>query len=378
MRKIRASIQIILCAALLTGVGGCSKVQLERPTLEDLGLISVIGFDYLDDKHLKMFAAIPQSSQGKKNKTQIFNATASIPHQALMRLSSMSEKTVTMAQMRVVLFSEAFARKKGLKDTMISLYRDPLIGDNVFIGIVEGTVEELMNARYKNTEELGVFLNDVLHPRRETSFQPHSTLHDFMFHTTAETSDPVVPFLKRSEGSIQIAYGVILKNGKMVDVLKQDEGKLIVPLFGITQPPSIELSIADEKEPDGRAEAIIDYISAKCRITVSGDLQRPVFQIKMSMKGNLLAYTGSKDLENPDQMNAVQEQLEKEMEKSLTKTLIRMQKKSLDPVGFGEYLRSKYDGKWSREKGDDYLANAVFNTRVALKLIRYGTISGKK
>ncbi|RNB75993.1 hypothetical protein EDM56_31035, partial [Brevibacillus fluminis] len=120
------------------------------------------------------------------------------------------------------------------------------------------------------------------------------------------------------------------------------------------------------------------YISTKCRITVSGALQRPVFQINMSMKGNLLAYTGSKDLENPDEMNAVQEQLEKEMEKSLSKTLIRLQKKGLDPVGFGEHLRAKYDGEWSREKGDDYLANAVFHTRVALKLIRYGTISGKK
>ncbi|RNB77699.1 Ger(x)C family spore germination protein, partial [Brevibacillus fluminis] len=265
MKRTWVIIQIILCAALLAGVGGCSKEHYERPTLEDLGLISIIGFDYLDDKHMKMFAAIPQSSQWKKNKTQIFNATASIPHQALMRLSSMSEKTVTMAQMRVVLFSEAFARKKGLKDTMISLYRDPLIGDNVFIGIVEGTVEELMTARYKNTEELGVFLNDVMHPRRETSFQPHLTIHDFIFHTTAETSDPVAPFLKRSEGSIQIASGAVLKHGKMVDVLKQEEGKLIVPLFGITRLPSVELSIADEKERDGRAEAIIDYISTKCR-----------------------------------------------------------------------------------------------------------------
>ena len=53
-------------------ISGCSTVQGSQPSVEKLGMISVIGFDYIDDEKMKMKFIMRQPVPELLKHTQIF------------------------------------------------------------------------------------------------------------------------------------------------------------------------------------------------------------------------------------------------------------------------------------------------------------------
>ncbi|WP_332631544.1 hypothetical protein [Halalkalibacter flavus] len=108
---------LLMMAILL--LFGCADPNLEHPVIEDLGMV-------------------------------------------MMDVSTLTEKTLTSAQLRVVLFSEEFARKRGVMKELENLYRDPQVGSNVFVAVVKGTVEDILTATYKDKPEINNYINELL------------------------------------------------------------------------------------------------------------------------------------------------------------------------------------------------------------------------
>ncbi|UZN00759.1 hypothetical protein OL548_15660 [Lysinibacillus sp. MHQ-1] len=66
-RKLLLSITL----ALLLLLAGCSRKELKVP-LEDIGMVGIMAFDYMDEDQMKLTVAIPQYSPEAQQKTQIF------------------------------------------------------------------------------------------------------------------------------------------------------------------------------------------------------------------------------------------------------------------------------------------------------------------
>lgn len=363
----------VLCMLLMvTLLPGCA-VEIERPALEDLGMIGVMGFDYMSPNQTKVVVSLPQPSQEAKEITQVYKTIADLPSEALMALSVKSEKSMSLAQLRVVLFNETYARKVGIRKVVENFYRNPSVGDNVFIAIVKGSVEDLMMAKYENKPEFNKFLNDLLHPRRETAFHSFINIHETMYRLKAGTSDIDMPYLEKQQGDIQITKVALFAEDKMIGFLSQREGKIVQALRERSQLPDMDFSVPEEG--NSRVKIVVNFVSSSAKNKVRGDLDAPLIQINLTIRNRILAYSGQRNLEKPDEWVALEKGLEHEMNREAMKLLRKLQKIGVEPCNLTEHVRARYHGEWNKELARKALANAKFEVHTNIIIIGFGTIS---
>ena len=85
-----------------------------------------------------------QSTHGVKSKPETQTTSARSLETIASRLNAKSPHNVVVGQMRVVLFGKALG-ERGMGEIITNLQRDPNIGRDVQLAIVDGSAEELLN-----------------------------------------------------------------------------------------------------------------------------------------------------------------------------------------------------------------------------------------
>lgn len=369
--NLRLSLTVVMfCIAILAG---CGAVDNPHPSLEEYGFVVVMGYDYLADGKMKVTIALPRSSQQEEQQPQIFTALLTRPEEFLLVMSPKSEKTIAPNQLRVLLFSEAFAREMGLNTPLRWLYQASRVGDNVQLGIVKGSVEELMTAVYKNKEPLDTYLNDFLRPRRETAFQDSPVIHDFIRDTTSGVKDPTLPLLEKKPGYVEMTKAAVVRDGKLVGYFSRREGTVLQALTNRKGLAPLLLSVKDKKT--GKQERVLlHFIDSKVQRRNVGSGQSPHFLIQLTMRINLLQYTGAKNLERIEELVALQEELNKAVEQLALDALQKCQQMGVDPTGMSDLIRAKYKGKWDKQAVREAWKKATFQIHVDVRLNGIGTV----
>lgn len=370
---MRYGLPIILLFLFLWMISGCAT-QMEQPALEDVGLIGVMGFDYVDENKMKVTVSVPQPAQDAEEKTEIYSVTVNLVHESIMKLSTESERTLSAAQLRVVLFSEKFATKHGIEQIIKHLYRDSVVGDKVFVAVVKGSVEELMTAKYPDKPRIGVYLNGLLHPHMGIAFSPFTTIHDYIFHLSDGVSDPITPYLEKKNSNVKVSKVALFKRGKMVGTMSPEEAKLVSALHFNKDLANIKLKIK-EKEMKKPTWILLHFVKNTSKIESNGNLDNPEFNVEISLTANVQEYTGTEDLEKDVHVNGVETAINEVIKKDMEKLLKKFQKIGVDPIRLGEAMRSHIGkSEWSKEVWMDTFPRAQFDIKVQTEIKSTGTL----
>ncbi|WP_157800875.1 Ger(x)C family spore germination protein [Bacillus solitudinis] len=355
---------------------GCQTPELEDPVIEDLGMVGVIGFDYVDDEDVKVTVTLPQPNQDAQEAYQKFTTVVKMPHQAIMDMSTLSEKVLTFAQLRVVLFSEEYARKIGVWKVLENLYRDPRVGTNVYIAIVKGNVEEILGGDYKDKPEINIYLHELLTPRPMMAFSPITTLHYFINRKTDEVSEPSVPYLEKvDERSIKITKTAIFKSDKLVDTIDPEEAKLFEGLKKKKVLPDIAIMLPGEKTAkQEEAMVILKFVENRFHSKVNGDLENPEIYVHLYVRGSIVDYGGQRNLDSVKERKEIEQKIGKQLEDKVIKIMKNFQDIGIDPAGIGEQFRLQNSKEWSKEKWNEAFKNAKITVHVEARIISSGTI----
>ena len=357
---------------------GCVNVDQDQLKLEDYGMVGIIGFDHVKGGGTKITIALPQPVEEAEEGTQLFTVGANLPHEAIVRLSSRSEKTLTFSQMRVVLFSETYAREVGVKTILKSLYRDPSVGTNVRIAVVKGTVEDLLNKEYKSHPEVTVYLHELLKPRIVTAFNPFTSIHDFIFRMTDQISDPSTPYLEPVNDSVEITKVAIFQEEKMVDAIEPQDAKIVEGMKHRKNLPDIVEVIKETNPETGNEEEVtvdIKFVEARYKTTTNGDAEQPTIHANLYLRGIVTNYDGNLDLENSQQRKRLEEKVMEKTEQRMVALIERFQQLGVDPLGLGYDFRFKYRGSdWSKEKWNDIFKRAEITVNSKITIASSGTI----
>lgn len=366
---------LLVLVLVSVSLSGCAP-EYERPSLEDLALIGVMGFDYMDQEKVKVSVSLPAVSPSRnKELTQIYTTTASLTSEAMLTLATKAERTMSLAQLRVILFSEEYARKVGLGRIILDLYRNPIVGENVYIAIVKGTAEEIVSGDYSRKPTVNIYLNNLLRPRVESAFSSFTTLHDFVFMMTSQTRDPNLPYLIKNGEDVEIAKVALMRKDKMVGSYSQREGKLVQIILGRKRLPRMNFTFLRDTPKGKKAEQIVfDFIWSKAKVRSNGSLTKPKITIQVKLKGRLVGYKGDKDMQNEKQVKAMTQELEKAIKNELISLVRRFQKQRVDPAALEESLRQNYRGEWKRDIGLALYQKAEFDVKTELEITGYGTI----
>ncbi|MDR7319011.1 Ger(x)C family spore germination C-terminal domain-containing protein [Brevibacillus nitrificans] len=380
-------LMLILAGAI--SLSGCAP-QFERPSLEDMAMIGVIGFDFTGNTaEVKVSVSIPIPSSKEREVTQSYTAVSEVASEALVGLSTMAEQSMSLSQLRVILISEEYARKVGINKVILDLYRNPIVGENVFVAIVKGRAEDVIKATYEHKPELNTYLNYLLRPRVETAFSSFTTIKDFVFMLTCDCGDPNMPYLMRKANDVIVSKVALFHRDKMIGFLSQREGKLVQAMLGKRRLPrmsfhfpitptgsSTHLVNRIESNAEQKSEQVVlDFVWAKGRARSNGSQTNPRVHIKLEMRATIVGYTGNDSLDNKAQFEALRRKIEGQIKKEAVAMLLRFQKAGVDPAQLEESFRQKYRGKWDRTVGMRIYEKAGFDVDVSMEIIAFGTMN---
>lgn len=381
MKRLNFILAVILSAISL---GGCAP-EFEKPSLEDMAMIGVIGFDYAGEQNVLVSVSIPVPSSRNKEMTQSYTTVASITSEAMVSLSTMAERTMSLSQLRVILFSEEYARKVGISKVILDLYRNPIVGENVFVAVVKGRAADIINGQYENKPELNTYLNNLLRPRVETAFSSFASIKDLVYMMTSEVCDPNLPYLVKRGQDVQVSQVALFRGDKLVDLLSQREGKMIQAMAGRQRLPRMSFEFREhgngKREPGSvkgsdktEEQVVLDFVWAKGKVRSNGSQTNPLIRVKLELRASLVGYTGTKDLEKKGEFEALKSKLEAQIKKEAVMMLKKLQKAGIDPAQMEESLRQKYHGEWSRTVGMKLYQKADFDVDVTMEIIGFGTL----
>jgi len=356
-------LSILVLAALFPA--GCENKRLERPSLEDLEMVGVLGFDKSPQDRIKVTISVPQPTKGGFKKDQIYTGEGSLTHEAFYKISAMSAKSVSLRQTRVILIGEELARGGGLKDILMDLYRDPQVGNNGVLAIVKGSAESILkNTAPKQNSE---FLNDLLRPREETAFSPYTTLRDFIFVLTNEVSDPMIPYIEATKQSIKISKIALFKKDHLVGFMNPGEAQFIEMLRKEKRFPSITVPFTSS--PSMHGILLLNLMKSQVRTKVTGDLNDPVIFSKLELEAVIQDYKGKLNLESQKELKMVEQNCEEYIRDQIKDVLKKLQSMQVDPVGFGRYARMKFGRDWPkmRQKFVSAESDAMISVKITLR-----------
>lgn len=351
-------------------LSGCME-RGQHAYVEDLAMVSSIAFDYIDEQTVKMTVSIPHPTGESQEVTQHYSVDTELIQEGFVQISSKADKMVILNQLRTLLFSEEFAREGQVTEVIKHFYRNPKVGNNVQLGIVKGSAEEILKSDFPDKPSTDTYLYELLSPKLHTAFSPFTTMHDFLYTETNPIFYSTVPYLELEKDSVKIESIALFDSGKMIDTIAEKESSYIQALKGVVKLSPLEISFGEQ---DAKENVHIELIKSKAKITSNKNMESPKVTLQLNLQGALFEYKGKRDLQKMREYKALEKEVSEQVKKEIEQLLAQLQKLEVDPIGISEEFRMYYKGKWTEEITKKIIQNVEYDVQVEFKLLNTGIL----
>ncbi|MEK4523772.1 Ger(x)C family spore germination protein [Psychrobacillus sp. FSL W7-1457] len=352
----------------MTLLAGCNLNEKKVP-IEGIDMVGVMAFDYEDDGNYKLTAAIPQKSKYANERTQIYTTTTDLVTSGMVDIEKKTEKKVVLNQLRVILISEEFASSGMVVEVVKHLYRNTQVGNEVLLGIVKGSAEELMRGNYSDKASVINYVSDLLQPSVNLAFNPNTNIHDFMYTQTNPNFDPIIPVIEQKGEKLELTGVALFKDKRMDKILKPEDALYIQAIQGKKKLSPFTLKVFE------RDTLLLDFIDNSVKITSNKSLNSPKLKIKLKIEGTMSEYKGKRTtFQDPDSMERLEKEAEKVLEKKINDFLLEMQELEVDPIGLTENVRRHYRGKWDVELTRKTIHKMKWDIEVDMSILSTGVL----
>ncbi|WP_397537455.1 Ger(x)C family spore germination protein [Rummeliibacillus pycnus] len=357
---------------LLLFLSGCSQDKSKIP-LEDVAMVGVMAFDYIEENKTKLTVVIPQYSQKAQKNIQTISVTSDIVSNGIRKIGKLSDRKVELNQLRIVLINEDFARQEKVRDIIEYLYRNPQVGNKVYIAVVEGSGEELLKGKYPDKQSVIYYLKDLLQPKATTAFNPNTDIHSFVYTSTSPVFDPILPVLTKKDSKIDIEKIALFRNGHLFGTVSPNEALIIQALQGKKNLAPLYLKLNNR---DTEEKIMLDLIKSKVKIKSNKNMNSPKLTITLKIEGILSEYKGKfkNKLENGRNLTILENAVNKQIETDINQFLEKLKKMKIDPIGLSENFRMYHNGKWTKEMTKQTISKLNVDVHVETSILSTGTL----
>lgn len=157
----------------------------------------------------------------------LFRGSRKTIFETLRDIDMSSSYKLNYTQTKAIIFTEK-AAQKNMCDFIDIFSRDQEFVLRSYIAVLKGDPEKFINTKLKEQEYIGVFINDVIRNIPASSRSVTATLNDFLnsIYTQQHTSVLTMIELKSDQPESKLALngGAIIKDCKLVDILKKQDG----------------------------------------------------------------------------------------------------------------------------------------------------------
>ncbi|MFC0269850.1 Ger(x)C family spore germination protein [Metabacillus herbersteinensis] len=344
-------------------------MNIDQKILDDVQLITAGGYDYLEADMLQTTAVTPNYQPDKSVINETYTASSKLNKEVRSKINEQSDKPFVSGKIQVALYSRRLA-EEGMIDTIDTLQRDPSVGSNVYLGIVEGSAKELLEKQYGNADN-GNYLSSLIEQNIETGTIPKTNLHEFIYAYYAEGMDPFLPLLGSENSRVDIKGIAFFKSDQYVHQIAEEEKQFLFKI--LYENKSSEGSMPIELGEDGKDGEYASVFNINSKR--SYDIQKPMtdsdITIHMKIKGVLREFTGKKV--DKKSISMIESKMKEAIEKQGSELIKEFQELNIDPLGIGEQVRTR-TRNWDQKKWQEIYPTIEVNVKTSVKILETGVI----
>ncbi|WP_342431484.1 Ger(x)C family spore germination protein [Neobacillus sp. FSL H8-0543] len=349
--------RLFLVLALLLQLSGC----VEKKVIDDINIVIGIGFDHSRDKQILGTFLTQTYNADKSIGNQTFSSKAILRRDLLIKANRQSSQPLVTGGLGVTVVGEELG-KRGMKDILDVYQRDVAIGARNFFAISEGKAQNILQGKY-GTEGSGNYLYTLLDTHIKTKDLPKTNLHLLLRDYYQTGKDIYLPRLKQiSNDQVEISGISLFNEDKVVGIIPSEK----MFFFRLLVDKYSNGNFSVPKEKDGKAS--IKSIHSKHKFKISKKNPSEV-TIHIRIKGTIQEYTG-KEMQEKKEIEKIRKELEKEVEKECLQLVKHFQEQEIDPIGLGQFYKSRNRGFDFKKWEDDY---KNLNVKIVCNVIIEGT-----
>ncbi|MBM7693939.1 spore germination protein [Peribacillus deserti] len=339
---------------------------VEKTVLEDVQLVSIYGYDFVNKNTIKGIISSPVIPlvENTPPKSTVFAAKAHTSKNTRQKLQGESPEPLVLGRLEALLFNDKLA-KHGIMPVVSTMSQDPSLGRNVHMAIVDGSVQEMLEAKYPVTDTSSQYIQDLLKHNSKNILPRYTNLHSFvdLYHNVGQ--DPVLPLLVHTKDRIRVK-GIALFDG--------DKYKGFVPYADC-----FVFKLLYENFNNGMYEfkvnghfVTIENLASKVKEEFINDQPSPKMIIKVRIKGKITDAPGL--LLTKKQVKNIEDHLTYVLSAKGKSLVGRFQKMNIDPLGLvvkaGSQDRHLNKEKWEKE----YYRTLPVDIKVETEITQSGTV----
>lgn len=414
---------IAICFIILT-ISGCTRIT----EIDSKSFVTAIGFDKGENYNMRFTFVFTSPSketslkEGKQDETIVIEAPSL--YSAIEQINNFKSQTIVLTHTQTLIFSEELARE-GLKEHIYMLVRSNHFRPNTYVCITDkSSMEFLEKINPVQTYHLEKYFQ-LLFNKMTSGTKGDLYLYDSYFRLLSAGKAAVLPYcaineiklkesqsqeeptdenpsegpseeetipgefaqntddyainitaghtISKSENTSEIHGIAVLKNGKLISVLGQNEA-LALQMITNSLPPTY-LTLSNPNHPD---KMITCYISSEENSKIDVKCNKtPEITVSVRLEGDFTE-VGEDDtfIEHP---GLFEDYFEAKTKETLDKFLAKCAALNCDICGFSEAAKACFmtSGEWEEYSWDEKFAEADFNVSVKLTVRTYGELSQK-
>ncbi|HDR7793195.1 TPA: Ger(x)C family spore germination protein [Bacillus luti] len=354
---------VLLCFSIIILIfqSGCTQSNI----VDTQRIIHVAGFDIANEKQFRGTILYPDYTRGVQSKPQTQSTTAGTIETIASLQNAKSPHTIAIGQMRVALFGKSFG-ERGIGDVINNLQRDPNIGRDVQLALVDGSTEELLKHVKTNGS---LYLSDLLEQNIENETIPRTALNIFLYNYYSSGCDPFLPYIKIDEDQAASIKGLaFIKQDKVVMYTDKKGAFLLKLLINPTKNGRYDVPI---RQGNHKGLVATQNLSGKSICYLSDTDNMPKIHIQLKLNGLIKNAPDWLDLTKKKNVTYVKKHVEKTIEKHLNELIKQFQEKDVDPIGISEEIRS-HSRKWTIKQIKTMYPNIDVAVHVQINVVQSG------
>ncbi|MGO4544094.1 Ger(x)C family spore germination protein [Paenibacillus sp. 2TAB23] len=326
---------VLVTCFLLTG---CVKQQI----LEKVTLPTTCAYDNAPNDLIELTITTPRFQAGKPGDvSNMWYSKVGHTSRNIIKLMEMQiDRPIITGKFSVELFGKEMAAK-GLSEVLDVTLREAQASRKKYLAVVDGRAKEMLQANFSSNEEKGMFLFNLLDTSVRNGLVPIQNLHEFEYSLLAKGMDPYLPFLTLEKDQIIISGVALFKDDKYVRSLNEKQMRVMKFLL-----KNVDHGTLEAKLDSGSYIAMVNF-GSKVNYRVSKDAKSPKVTIYLTINGEILDSMG---VQYPTkEQRRIKERFEKDIEKDGMDLIKIFIKEGIDPLGIGDFVRSK-TRKWNEEE----------------------------
>ncbi|MBP3967335.1 Ger(x)C family spore germination protein [Paenibacillus lignilyticus] len=321
---------VLMICLLLTA---CVKQQI----LDRINLFIVASFDEVSRDQIEITLAVPQFQAGKPEvvSDELYSKTGRTSTGIRESIGTQMDKALQPGKLSVALFGKGKA-SSGIEKELDVLLRNAFFSRRMYLAVVDGMAKNLLREDFNKKDEKGMFLYHLLDANVRNGILPGQNLHEFEYALVGKGQDSFLPILQFQNDRIVVSGTALFKEDKYVATLDFNQSRLMKLLL-----KDMKQGIYEVKLDNGTFLAVENVGS-----TVKYHMKNEAIKISLSMNCKIREAVGNST--SNEQLRYLKQRFKQQLLQSANELITTLQKNAVDPLGLGDFARSR-NRRWNED-----------------------------